>query len=270
MLPRGNNYEYMNYGAMIAYVLANGEDRESRIGPTKEILGFTTSFPMGQLFYRPKMFRKLGWLEGLQLLSGVFVEGDYVQMIPNLLWEYKVADSGYGPKILEQLYDIHDQLSANPETRRAVAFIGGKEYSGERTKPCISSYQFIRSGERLHLVMNARSWDLISGFIYDTQVAGMIGIAMALSLNLEPGVIYGSAGSGHVYLKDVREGRAPKEDSRTFRMMRPVNYYAGRPWSFYRSAASVDLETLRGLSDDGPVGYEFSPSFISIERGMLK
>lgn len=255
---------YLHYPQMISEVLRHGKDKQSRLGPTKEIIGFNVFFPLGQLFYRPRMLRALGWLESLHVLSGVFFEGDYSAMVPNLQWDYTL-DAAYGPKILEQLYDVRDQLQANPESRRAVVFIGGKEYSGERAKPCISSYQFMVNDGRLDLILTARSWDLISGFLYDTQVAGVLGIAMALSLGIEPGTIYASAGTGHIYMKDVEEGRSPHQMRQTVvKMMRPVPYYFGRPWGMFRSMAMVDLDDLRKTAEQNMT--EFCPSFIRITK----
>lgn len=257
---------WLNYPEMIASVLRNGCDRKSRLGPTKEILGFNIQFPIGQLFYRPKMLRKLGWLEGLHVLAGVFVETDYTQMVPNLQWPYTV-DAAYGPKLLEQLYDINAQLKTDPNSRRAIAFIGGREYSGERAKPCINSYQFLVADGKLNMILSARSWDLISGFLYDTMVASMVGIAMALSLDLDLGTIYAQAGSGHIYMADVRNGKSPHEiKTNSYKAMLPQSAYAGRDWGFYRQAALEDLHRLRNTNE----GAEFCPSFVTIQKGLIK
>ncbi len=255
---------WLNYPEMIASVLRNGRDRDSRLGPTKEILGFDVRFPMGQLFYRPKMLRRLGWLEGLHVLAGVFVESDYARMVPNLRWPYTV-DAAYGPKLLEQLYDVNAQLKKDPSSRRAIAFIGGREYSGERAKPCINSYQFLVADGKLHMILSARSWDLISGFLYDTMVAGMVGIAMALSLDLDLGTIYAQAGSGHIYMTDVREGRSPHEIKiNSYKAMFRRSAYAGRDWGFYRQVALEDLHELRNANERA----EFCPSFVTIQKGL--
>lgn len=256
---------WLNYPEMIASVLRNGRDRDSRLGPTKEIVGFNVQLPVGQLFYRPKMLRKLGWLEGLHVLAGVFIESDYARIAPNLQWAYTI-DAAYGPKLLEQLYDINAQLKKDPSSRRAIAFIGGREYSGERAKPCINSYQFLVADGKLHMILSARSWDLISGFLYDTMVAGMVGIAMALSLNLDPGTIYAQAGSAHIYMADVKSGRSPHEiKTNSYKIMLPRSAYAGRDWEFYRQIAFEDLHKLRNADKDA----EFCPSFVMIQKGLI-
>jgi thymidylate synthase len=106
---------------------------------------------------------------------------------------------------------VAEQLRANPASRRALLYIGQPGDGREEEKPCVSLLQFLGRRGRLDMVATIRSWDAISGFVYDTMVMGAIVQAMAEVLGLEPGTVYANAGSLHVYEADL--ARVPVNDA---------------------------------------------------------
>jgi hypothetical protein len=64
----------------------------------------------------------------------------------------------------------------------------------------------------MHMTAYVRSWDLVSGFIYDTMVMSMILQASAASLSLDFGDVAAVVASAHVYAEDADKGRLPDDD----------------------------------------------------------
>jgi hypothetical protein len=107
----------------------------------------------------------------------------------------------------KQFVGVANQLIENPETRRALVFFDNRGFGYENTRPCATLVQFfIRKGV-LKLQAYQRSWDLINGFMYDTMVYSGLLLAMAHATGFDPGWVTVTAGSGHVYQKDIDKGR---------------------------------------------------------------
>lgn len=248
----------MNYNKMVLDVRENGLIRDSRLGISSEIIGFQVEFETGLLFYRPKMQRRLGWVESLQMLAGVFYPSDFRLAAPGLMWEYTV-DSGYGTKLGDQIFLAIDQLKKQPLSRRAIVFIDSAGYAGERLRPCVSSYQFLIAADgKLYTVMSVRSWDLVSGFLYDTMAAGMISLAVADQLQIKTGGTIANAGSGHVYHKDIEEGRINPLKDKLSKMTFNTHFDS---WEILQRAAVEELRRFRSE----PAGFQ-SPWFVDVKE----
>lgn len=205
--------DFLKYSSMIDYVLVYGQPKESRLGSTMERINFHVSFPMGQLFYRPGMNRNLGWLESFEVLGGTFTPWAYNLVSPKLVHKYD-WDAAYGVRIGRQLELAADQLRnvTGEGNRRVIVHIGDPTDAGERPKPCIDSYQFIVNDGKLDLIASIRSWDLTMGFVYDTMVMGVVGLAMSKHTGFPPGSIHCNAASAHIYKTDVDAGRLENLD----------------------------------------------------------
>lgn len=197
-----------NYRNMLLKVVKDGDRRDSRVGKMNEVLGFQVTMPSNLLLYRPGMSRKLGWVESLMVIAGSFDNRLLQMAAPNLLWPYTVHQA-YGLKLAQQLPRVWEQLVEFPETRRAMLHIGQPADGYEEEKPCVQSYQFLQRDGVLNMIAYARSWDLVSGFLYDTMVMGLLTQVMARVLEVVPGQVIATAGSGHIYDVDIDEGRLP-------------------------------------------------------------
>jgi hypothetical protein len=191
------------FSAMLSAVQKFGELESTRLGPAWELRDCTMYMNIGELFYRPGMARALGWLESLSVLAGIKMPEDQLMLVaPRLKYEYDDS-AQYGPKVHGQLVNVVRILNKRPNTRRAIVHVGKPSDGGDVDKPCIDSYVFNIREDRLHVTMFVRSWDLVYGFIYDTMVASMLGLAVAEALKLVPGRLTAFAVSAHVYRKDV-------------------------------------------------------------------
>ena len=119
--------------------------------------------------------------------------------------EHGHVESNYGTYIFGEQWEwVVTELESDPESRRAVIAIyaNGHKYSNEKDHPCTMSLQFLIRNERLHLIWNMRSSDLVFGFCNDMFCAGMILQLMLNELDemdLRLGDITFNLGSLHIY-----------------------------------------------------------------------
>lgn len=97
-------------------------------------------------------------------------------------------------------------LQKDKDTRQAVMniHVPSDRHAGNKDVPCTLSLQWFIRENRLHLIVNMRSNDIILGFTNDVFQFTMLQEAMALQLratypDLELGHYYHNAGSMHIY-----------------------------------------------------------------------
>jgi len=197
------------YGAINEIVCA--DPISSRAGDMHEILGFRADFWAGELFYRPGISRALGWAECMAVIGQAQLADDVLRMVaPALQWAYDDS-SQYGKLIGDQAKETLRLLAAYPDTRRALITLSAPTDLGNVAKPCVSSYTFELRDDVLRMIAFVRSWDMISGFIYDTMVMGALTQVFAHCLGVRPGYITAFAASAHVYTNDIVNGKLPLE-----------------------------------------------------------
>ena len=191
--------------------IVNRDPISSRAGDMYETIGFRADFWAGELFYRPNISRALGWAECMAVLGRVQLSDEVLKIVaPALQWAYDDS-SQYGMLIGEQAKSTLRLLADNPDTRRALISLSSPTDLGNIAKPCVSSYTFELREGRLRLVAFVRSWDMISGFIYDTMVMSALTQVFAHCLGVTPGYITAFAASAHVYDKDIASQKLPLE-----------------------------------------------------------
>jgi len=234
------------------YIAMEGDIHHSRIGPTFEIPDAVVTFSSYDVPYRPGMTRRLGMVEFLQVLSAYFDERLIARAAPGLLYPYSLTHA-YGIKIAQQLERVVKQLSDNPETRRAVIYIGKPEDGAEGEKPCMQLYQFqIRFGT-LSTTVYARSWDAYAGLPYDVITANGIAQAVANYLGVLPHRTTFHAASLHIYQRDYQ--RLPEKSAST---KPPYNYFevqeAFGKWEQWREWAIDQLNDYDNWQHGLPKG----------------
>lgn len=196
--------------ALLAEVVEDGERVAPRGQPTREILNATACIDM-QWPVIISEARKLNYrfmaAEAYWIMSGDnTVEGiaPYLQAIA------KFSDNGvsffgaYGPKILEQLPYVIENLRNDNSSRQAVINIWRERPPKTKDVPCTLSLQFLIRKQRLHVVAHMRSSDLWLGFPYDVFNFSMIGHLVCEQLvDVVPGLLHWSAGSCHIYERNL-------------------------------------------------------------------
>lgn len=198
-----------SYKDLFSRVVRDGDIVDSRVGRTREVLGFHLELrdPCECIVRRDGFNKRLMEVECAMILAGVFDE-ELVRTTTPRAADLVGASTAYGPRIVHQLDMCANELLDSPESRRAVCYIGrandlaNVRMNDPRVKgemPCTETVQFLVRDCRLHLCVSMRSWDLVWGLSYDVPMFASLQIAMAQHLGVHIGGYYHFAGSAHVY-----------------------------------------------------------------------
>lgn len=185
----------------------------------KEKLGvkFTIADPLDRLPYVPHRNFSVRYVIGelLWYLSGED-STDWISYYSSF-WKKisddgKTANSAYGARIFkphvriagEQLVQwdyIKEELKRDPDSRRAVIHIRSPWDSthAKLDVPCTLTLQFFIRDEKLHMVVNMRSSDLILGIAYDIPAFTIFQELMAMELGVGLGSYTHISNSLHIY-----------------------------------------------------------------------
>ncbi len=96
---------------------------------------------------------------------------------------------------------VIDELTKDPDSRRAVIHIRQPQdsYLAKKDVPCTLSLQFFIRDNKLHLIVQMRSNDLILGTSLDVPAFTFMQELMALELGIDVGVYYHTSNSMHIY-----------------------------------------------------------------------
>lgn len=110
-----------------------------------------------------------------------------------------IHQGAYGPQLLEQIRFVVNTLKADKDSRQAVISLWRPNPSEAKDKPCTISFDFkIRDG-KLNMHATMRSNDALWGNNYDMPSFSLLQIAIAGMLQVEPGTLFLTAHSYHVY-----------------------------------------------------------------------
>ena len=200
--------------AAIDALLADGTRISPNKGPATEVSGVLLELrkPRARLSRtetRGKPFSCLGEL--CWYLSG----RDDTDFITYYLPAYRRSADGnhvfgaYGPRLFNE--DNHDQISNvirrlqdHPHSRRAVIqlFRASDLVADANNIPCTCSLQFLCRNDRLDMITNMRSNDVILGLPHDIFAFTMLQELIARSLSTELGTYKHVVGSLHLYDSD--------------------------------------------------------------------
>lgn len=195
-----------DYGLLLEGVLDAGDDVKPRGMPVKEVrpLLLSLSRPERCFTKRPGINRALTYMEICQILAGDFDKGLFDAISP-LASKLLTEGGAYGPRTQEQLARAVEELEKDPDSRRAVVYVGRPEdlehihASSTTDQPCTMTWQFFNRGGRLEMIVNMRSWDLVWGLANDVPCFVAIQQGLAWALGLEVGGYTHLAGSAHIY-----------------------------------------------------------------------
>lgn len=196
---------------MINDLLTNGSVHSPRGFKTIEILGYQTVTDMScNVLNIPD--RKLNYRflcgEAYWILSG---SNRVSEIIPFMKAISRFSDDGtffhgaYGPKVVDQLLYVKQNLTKDPSSRQALINIWRENPRESKDIPCTVSLQFIIRDNKMNCIATMRSSDAWLGWVYDTFNFSMIAAYVCKSLNYENGTnyslgnLYLNAGSQHLY-----------------------------------------------------------------------
>jgi len=263
-----------DYGLLLESVKSAGERSSPRDRATIETrpLVVRLSNPRACVVKRPGFSRAFMWMEILQLLAGRF-DIDLLERCSKNAATLLNSYGAYGPRTREQLAHVEEELLHDPDSRRAMVYIGRPDdlrLASDYGMPCTMSWQFFNHDGRLEMHVYMRSWDIVWGLSYDIPCFVSVQLALASALDLEPGTYTHVAGSGHIYAQhfDMEPGVGTyKLPSVGWGGVRETQDQAERVLVLVRNAVDNGWESFGGLQVAQP---EWGDALESLEKKLLK
>lgn len=206
MLMR-DNFNKM-YVDLIDFVLFDGIKSSPRGKPISELISYQFGLNNPKECLCTIKKRKLNYafaiIEKMQYLTGIdipdrlcFYNKNYRNFINE---ETNQFDGSYSPRIGRQIMYIYNLLKKDPDTRQAVININNETDNHEsKDVACTISLQFLLRDNKLNLIVNMRSNDVLWGTPYDVNGFCFLQEVMAKWLGVELGKYYHHNGSTHIY-----------------------------------------------------------------------
>lgn len=223
------------YKKMCLYLLENGEKSSPRNMNTQEVEGAIIKVKNPRSRILNNKLRKVSipfaigeWLCHMEGRDDLRMIQYYAPSYDKYSDDGKTLNGAYGPRIKKSLLKIVEILKKDPDSRRAVVPIYGKEDAGLDSKdiPCTIGFQFLIRNNKLDMIVNMRSNDIFLGFPYDTFNFTMWQEYVACKLNIEIGTYTHIANSLHFYEKDrekiVKASLAEEVEENEMEVM-PIN-----------------------------------------------
>lgn len=201
-----------DYPRLHQWIMDNGVERPSRLGVMREVVDAALFMenPMRCLPQRKGYSKAFALAELDQFIAGVH-NGEVLRQVSPQASSMITQDTNYGVRIGHQMVAIEAELRANPDSRRAVAYIGHPEdlkvlqnnpqarqdRAGEIACSCVWNFT-LRDGN-LNMVVYTRSWDAVWGLCYDISSASAVQMMLARALGVGVGWQSHHATSLHLY-----------------------------------------------------------------------
>jgi thymidylate synthase len=171
--------------------------------PKKRIL----SLPVRNISL-PFAFGELIWY--LTARNDVSMMEYYSKGMKNFSDDGETLNSAYGYRIFghhqslpfDQWDHVVKQLKEDPDTRQAIIHLHTPNNKPTKDEVCTLSLQFMIRDNKLDMITNMRSNDIIKGFTYDVFSFTSMQELMANELGIEVGTYYHNAASMHIYEND--------------------------------------------------------------------
>lgn len=150
-----------------------------------------------KLNYRFAIIEKMEYLWGKHDANRIIA---YNPNMKSYAGTYNYFDGNYAQRFNFWLDHIYNILKKDPDSRQAVCSIYDATARHQSNDiPCTLTLQFIIREEKLNLIVNMRSNDLLWGFPYDINAFCFLQEVMACWLRIEMGTYYHNVGSMHIY-----------------------------------------------------------------------
>lgn len=208
----GNRYFVENveevYSTLGKDLLEFGEITKPRGNETKELISpqIIIRDPRSRLVYNKE--RKYNIFHAISESIMLHSNSNKAEHIGEFNSNMKLfADDGihlygaYGARISDYIKYIVETLDNDKDSRQAALSIYNNKDMVTKTKdvPCTENLQFLIRDNRLHLIVNMRSNDILYGFQFDVVMFTMLQETIANHLEIDMGYYIHNAGSMHVY-----------------------------------------------------------------------
>jgi len=219
----GTAFEHVYIHAMKS-LMSLGQTTSPRGYETKELSPFLLGFENSRkrFIFNPERKVNLAFMlaECLWIMNGredVEMVSYYNSKIAQFSDNGETFHGAYGPRLrnlrtpnenqeeyTDQFYQVINKLKSDPDSRQAICniFLANRDYVVTKDVPCTMTYQFLIRDNKLEMIANMRSNDIILGLSTDAFNFSTIQEVIASELGIEPGWYYHIDGSLHIYKKD--------------------------------------------------------------------
>ena len=183
---------------------------------TKEITNYsyclTTLFKEDYLFLADPRAKAWCDAEFTERVSNTYVNpGEAWKLRPHIWTEFLNKngqfDYAYNYRISHSINQVIKELKRNPDSRQAIISIWDLTYDpqgmgGEFRVPCSMYYQILIRDEKVNIIYNQRSADMVTHFGNDVYLAWQMMLHIAIALQRNTGYLFHNIGSLHAYKKD--------------------------------------------------------------------
>lgn len=189
----GNYFE--NYSANI---MNFGKRRTPRGLSIHSLHNITVECVPGTTYVRKGSNPLIGFMEGLQLIAGIFDPIQIARIAPKADLSLFTYQAAYGPRVKDQLPMVVEKLKNDPDTRQAVLILADPNEPLEQ-RPCTNTIQFMRVRNALRTHVTMRSSDAVWGLPYDLIQFTMLGDVVAASIGAVATELSINIGDAHIY-----------------------------------------------------------------------
>lgn len=190
----------------------SGDDNFS----TKEITNYSYSLTnlhrIDYLFFADPKARAWADAEFKERVSDSYQNPGTAWKLRKHIWKEFLNKDGefeyaYNTRIKVSLNKVIEELKRNPDSRQAIISIWNPKLDidgigGDYRVPCSMYYQLMIRKDRVNIIYNQRSADVVTHFGNDVYLAWKMMEYVAMYTNNRPGYLFHNIGSLHAYKKD--------------------------------------------------------------------
>ena len=170
---------YPLYHVLCQRVLTEGQLVAPATYSTRELRGVEIQTAVGEMPTRIHFNPRLAIVEGLALVAGIPQRDAVAAVAPKVNPLLFTAQAAYGPRLMDQMPHIINELAHDPDSRRAVGVISRSYETASASLPCAQLVQFLIRDDALFAQVYMRSSDLIWGLPYDIVQFGFLTACLA-------------------------------------------------------------------------------------------
>ena len=183
---------------------------------TREITNYTYSltnlFKKDYLFFADRRAKAWADAEFEERVDPEYTNPGEAYKLREHIWQEFLNGRGrfdysYNNRMECSLDFVIKELRKNPDSRQAIisvwdARLDPEGMGGKYRIPCSMYYQLMVRGERVNIIYNQRSADVVTHFGNDVYLAWRLMEYIAGKINMRPGFLFHNIGSLHAYKKD--------------------------------------------------------------------
>lgn len=214
-----------------------------------EVYNATLLLRPGEMPGRKNLNYRLGIMEGLQFIAGIFRPDWIGAVAPNARLDLFTHQAAYGPRAVDQLPHVERALRRDRTSRQAVIVLAREDEVGTSELPCTTAMQFQIRNHRLTTTVIMRSSDAVWGLPYDVVQFGMLAQTLGKVLKAEASTLVLHIGNAHVYADT--QHLAPNNRGGEFGVTEaPRDWFEAQDW-----AAEAAECMAAGRAPDGVVWH---------------